>query len=220
MNRKSFALSVGLLLVAAAAQAQPAMSRGEQELPIPFDECMRRAEAGLLAEGYGNFWRTGSSVAGYRDIHHAVIMCNGSPNGMTWVNIVVGSSHDDGNVPGAERERLQAQLNRSAGGVTVEPATDWNTEADQYRGRNGERFAFECPPNGTVSDRLWGSNPYTDDSSVCTAGVHAGVITLQGGGRVVVEIVGEQSSFPESHQNGIQSRPYGYWYGGFRVVPG
>jgi hypothetical protein len=104
-----------LLVLAASvapAAAQPAVSRGEQELPIPHDECMRRAEVGLLAEGYVNLWRTGSSVAGYREIHSTIIMCNGSPNAMTWANIVTASLASDGGVPGAERVRLQERMNQ------------------------------------------------------------------------------------------------------------
>ena len=48
----------------------------------------------------------------------------------------------------------------------------WTTQADTYRGRNGERFTFQFPPGGTISGRLWGTNLYTDDGSIATAAVH------------------------------------------------
>lgn len=94
----------------------------------------------------------------------------------------------------------------------------WNTQADTLRGRNGKRFSYICPANGTASSRLWGSGVYTDDSSICTAAVHAGLITVRNGGTVTIEIRPGQSSYEATLRNGVNSRSYGSWKGSFVFV--
>lgn len=94
----------------------------------------------------------------------------------------------------------------------------WNTQADTLRGRNGQRFSYICPPNGTASSRVWGSGVYTDDSSICAAAVHAGLITVRNGGTVMIEIRPGQSAYQSTLRNGVSSRSYGSWAGSFVFV--
>lgn len=96
----------------------------------------------------------------------------------------------------------------------------WDAHAGSLRGQNGQRFTFTCPPNGTASGRLWGSGPYTDDSSICTAAVHAGVITVVNGGRITIEIRPGSDSYAGSTRNGVNSSGYGSWQGSFVIVGG
>jgi len=77
--------------------------------------------------------------------------------------------------------------------------------------------SVECPASGRPGS-VWGSDVYTADSSLCTAAVHAGVITLERGGSVRVEPRGAQSSFAGSDRNGISSSPYGQFGGSFSFV--
>ncbi len=93
----------------------------------------------------------------------------------------------------------------------------WGADTRHLRGRIGERFTFTCPAGGTPRT-VWGSGPYTDDSSVCTAGVHAGKITLARGGTVLVEIRPGRSAYTASTRRGITTRRYGAWQGSFVVV--
>jgi len=95
---------------------------------------------------------------------------------------------------------------------------NWAAQADSLRGRTGQKFTFQCPPGGPVSGRLWGTDLYTDDSSICTAGVHAGVITTANGGSVTIEIRPGAGSYRGTRRNGIDSRPYGSYAGSFVVV--
>jgi hypothetical protein len=113
----------------------------------------------------------------------------------------------------AEAERLA----RDAMSVVSTTQADWTMDATQYRGQNGSRYAFTCPANGTA-DTVWGTGPYTDDSSVCTAGVHAGVITFGRGGRVVVQIAPGQDRYAESSANGVRTSSYGSWSGSYLIV--
>ncbi|HLA63239.1 MAG TPA: LCCL domain-containing protein [Rhodothermales bacterium] len=94
---------------------------------------------------------------------------------------------------------------------------DWSADASQYRGQNGTRVAFICPPGGSRGS-LWGTTLYSDDSSVCTAGVHAGRISFGQGGRVVVEIRAGASSYQASTRNGVESSSYGAWSGSYVVL--
>lgn len=96
----------------------------------------------------------------------------------------------------------------------------WGTQADNLRGRNGQQFTYLCPGNGAISGRLWGTDLYTDDSSICTAAVHAGLISTQYGGTITIEIRGGASSYRSSTRNGVTSRSYGSWYGSFVFVGG
>ena len=93
----------------------------------------------------------------------------------------------------------------------------WSDTAIPYRGRNGERITFTCAAGGTPRT-VWGTDVYTDDSSVCTAAVHAGAITVADGGDIVVEILPGQSGYTGSTRNGITSSNWGSWSGSFSIV--
>jgi hypothetical protein len=108
----------------------------------------------------------------------------------------------------------------SAGAPVVAPAPDvdpWARNAVELNGKNGQKFAYPCPPNGTVYT-IWGTDTYTDDSSVCTAGVHAGVVTLAGGGYVVIQVEPGQDNYTGSARNGITSSDYAAWGGSYVIL--
>ena len=97
---------------------------------------------------------------------------------------------------------------------------EWTTSAMEYRGQNGVIVGYECAPNqdrvavGTV----WGTGTYSDDSSVCAAGVHAGAITFAKGGVVVFEALAGQESYTGSNQNGVESANWPSWEGSFSIL--
>lgn len=104
------------------------------------------------------------------------------------------------------------------GRVSGSANVNWAAQVDSLRGRNGQRFTFSCPAGGPASGRVWGTDLYTDDSSVCTAAVHAGVITIAAGGTVTIEIRPGEASYRGSVRNGIASKSYGYYAGSFVIV--
>ncbi len=208
-----------LLTNAVSAIAQPAFSRGIQIISAGHDECMRRASNALLAEGYVNLSSGGDYYAGFKGINTAVITCNATADGRTYVNIFVASQTNDSGLPGGERVRLQGRMDNSTSIITPSAIqADWNTQADTYRGKNGERHTYYLPPGGKASGRLWGTDVYTDDSSIGTAAVHAGLINFQNGGTVTIEIRTGQPTYQGSSRNGVSSNSYGYWYGSFLFV--
>lgn len=78
----------------------------------------------------------------------------------------------------------------------------------------GSRVVQECFCSAAASrsGAVWGTDEYSDDSRICRAAVHAGVIS-DGGGRVVFEALPGRSSYPPSTRNGVQSRRWGSWQG-------
>lgn len=93
----------------------------------------------------------------------------------------------------------------------------WDLNAGAWRGRNGTTVAVDCPPGGDAGV-VWGTGVYTDDSSICTAAVHAGLIGFDDGGQVVIEIRPGEESYESSSANGVTSSPYGAWDGSFVFV--
>lgn len=104
-----------------------------------------------------------------------------------------------------------------AAGVNMGGA-GWTVTASAQRARSGERFAYVCPPGGTPGSP-WGTDTYTDDSSVCSAAVHAGLITAATGGTVTIEVRPGLSAYTGSARNGVTTRSYG-GFGGSFVFPG
>lgn len=96
---------------------------------------------------------------------------------------------------------------------------NWSTQASSMRGRNGQRVSYFCPPGGAIGN-LWGSGLYTDDSSICTAAVHAGLINTYNGGDFTIEIRPGAGSYQGSRRNGVSSKGYGGFQGSFVFVTG
>ena len=76
---------------------------------------------------------------------------------------------------------------RGAGGRGRDRLANSPLDLD-LRGMNGARYAFRCPRGEPLARHVIGSGPYTDDSSICSAAVHAGALHDGGGGDVTIEI--------------------------------
>ena len=74
--------------------------------------------------------------------------------------------------------------------------------------------SYACSPGGEFGT-VWGTDVYTDDSSICTAGVHAGKITREQGGVVIVRVKPGQPVYVGTTRNGVTSSDYGEWSGSF-----
>lgn len=102
-------------------------------------------------------------------------------------------------------------------------ATGWHASARQAIGDAvacvpSRRFAVRCPAEHEVGGTVWGTDVYTDDSSVCQAAVHAGVIATGVGGDVVVEVRPGRREYRGSVRSGVTSNDYGEWRCSFVVV--
>jgi hypothetical protein len=94
---------------------------------------------------------------------------------------------------------------------------DWYTTAEEYDEKAGTTIAYKCPSKGTIGT-VYGSSPYTTPSSVCTAAVHDGRITLADGGRVVIKIIQGPDSYEGTLQYGINTASYGPCPWAFQIV--
>src|SRR4051794_31785057 len=103
------------------------------------------------------------------------------------------------------------------GSAAAADGSGWSANATAFRGQNGQQKIFDCPKFGTIRS-IWGTDQYTDDSSVCTAGVHAGVISLAGGGTVTIEIRPDAGSYSASTRNRVTSGSWGTYQGSFVIV--
>lgn len=99
----------------------------------------------------------------------------------------------------------------------VAVGVNWSADVRAWRGMNGVRVRFDCPFGGPLGS-VYGSDPYTDDSSVCTAGVHAGRISLADGGVVVIELRAGAASYVATSRNGVSSNAYKAYDGSFTVL--
>jgi hypothetical protein len=98
------------------------------------------------------------------------------------------------------------------------PAVDANLKACPTNARSlSAPLRCLCAANVTRYGNIWGSGPYTNDSSVCGAATHAGVIG-KNGGAIVVKPAPGRSAYQGSRANGITTRKYGKWPASFNVT--
>ena len=109
---------------------------------------------------------------------------------------------------------LQALLLLAFAPVLLADSSGWTATAEHHRGQNGQRFRYTCGAGGPLGN-IWGTDVYTDDSSVCTAAVHAGLIVQNTGGTVVIEIRSGRESYDGFVRNRVRSQSYGSFEGSF-----
>lgn len=93
----------------------------------------------------------------------------------------------------------------------------WAMTAAEIREGDEEATRVGCPPKGSTH-RVWGTDTYTDDSSVCTAAVHRGLLTYEDGGEVLIEHRPGMPSYLGSTRNGVSTREWESWSGSFVFI--
>lgn len=99
--------------------------------------------------------------------------------------------------------------------IQVQANFDCRSTAQSLDLAMGESIVGSCPSG--CSNSIWGTDVYTDDSSICTSAIHTGAIDQQGG-VIRVTIEGGRSSYSSSRRNGILSRRWGRWGRSFVVT--
>lgn len=82
---------------------------------------------------------------------------------------------------------------------------DWKWTADSFKNRLGQDFAYTCPPKGAIHT-VYGTDKYHVKSSVCTAAVHAGLITAKTGGTAIIRIINNNRKYKDSYRNDIGTK--------------
>lgn len=71
-----------------------------------------------------------------------------------------------------------------------------------------------CEASATQGGTVWGSGPYTHDSNLCRAAVHAGMIPASGGA-ITAYPFRFSGTYSGSWRNGVQTSDYGTWENAF-----
>jgi len=100
-------------------------------------------------------------------------------------------------------------------GPVLEIPCSQNVESMRYGA--GATFLANCPEGCDSVKNIWGDGLYTQDSPICTASIHAGVIG-KSGGRVRVTVQPGQDSYKGITKNGITSDPFGRFGGSYTVA--
>lgn len=95
-------------------------------------------------------------------------------------------------------------------------AVDCSLRGDELPGEVGARRTIRCP-SGCNDESVWGEGPYTDDSSVCAAAIHAGAIPEDEGGLVRVHTEGPLRNAKANKAHGIQTQAWRFWPRSFRI---
>jgi len=106
-------------------------------------------------------------------------------------------------------------VNRTRGGGDTVPAGA-PVSLMAYRNRVGETVPITV--TGSRDGSIWGTDVYTDDSSVGAAAVHAGALQVGETASVLVMILPGRDSYGGSRQNGVSSQDYAEWGGSYRIV--
>jgi beta-lactamase regulating signal transducer with metallopeptidase domain len=114
--------------------------------------------------------------------------------------------------PPTRGDRTSSSVDFSRPVVVEHDASDLTT----YRHRVGETVAVTV--TGSRSGPVWGTDIYTDDSSLGTAAVHAGLLQPGETASVLVRILPGQTSYDGSRQHGVVSHAYGDWHGSYGIV--
>lgn len=77
--------------------------------------------------------------------------------------------------------------------------------------RTGERAKVMCPAGCSSGRTVWGTDVYTDDSSVCRAAVHAGILDLEQGGVATLTILPGESRYLGTERNNVRTVSYRAW---------
>jgi sugar lactone lactonase YvrE len=83
----------------------------------------------------------------------------------------------------------------------------WTATAALYAASTGIRYTYLCPPGGPAAP-VYGTGIFTENSSVCTAAVHAGLISLIHGGTVTIRVVPGVASYLGSTRHGVTTVAY------------
>jgi hypothetical protein len=91
-------------------------------------------------------------------------------------------------------------------------AASGHMQADSWPHQAGRIITFYCAPNFQLHV-VYGSDPYTDDSYVCSAAVHAGILTQKFGGMTTIKLLDDRTSFTASSRHGVSTLSMEQWHG-------
>ncbi|GAB6041397.1 hypothetical protein JCM17961_20710 [Endothiovibrio diazotrophicus] len=222
-------LAAWCLALLALAAAGPAAARSVSPLPAALANLTEyRGQDGvsyyfqLTGSSDGGVWGSGiytddSSVAAAA-VHAGVLAVD--ETGVVKVTVLAGQASYAGS---SANGVTSASYGTWSGSFRVEAddGGDNPTLADpgtlvRFRGMPGGVYRFQVSGQADAGT-VWGTNRYTDDSSLAAAAVHAGVLANGESGVVRVVIGPAADRYLGSEVNGVASANYGYWDGSYAV---
>jgi hypothetical protein len=220
----AFTLAIFGLLLVPAGQSGHAMQRNVSACP---DNATGLRGSGVVEECFcsaaasrsGSVWGTGDYSDDSRvcraAVHAGVI---GDSGGRVVFEMTPGLSSYQPSIRNGVQSRSWGRWQGSfrfvgGGGNQGVRVAQCPTNAVAMRG-TGQSLRCYCPANATGSGTVWGTNIYTDDSNICRAAVHAGVIGPSGG-EVWIRARPGRSSYSGSNRNGVSTNNYARWHGSF-----
>lgn len=174
-------------LVAPRPAAAISLSHGLQHLPISQEECGRRGASALQNEGYGSV-APSVLMSGFKGPHGVYIVCTARPDGTAVTIFVASEGVTDGNIPGAERVRLQERMGAAPG-----PAVGGGGGGAACQGFAG----------------TWGMSGFGEATLGVDAGGRLSGTYTNGGGRIEGMVSGDQLSgtwTQPGRAGGVQAR--------------
>lgn len=95
---------------------------------------------------------------------------------------------------------------------------DYATSAIAFRQQAGKVATFICPSNLNPDREIWGTDVYLDESPICTAALHAGVLTAGTSGQVTIVMGAGAESFEPKERNSVMSLGYGPWDSSYSFI--
>ncbi len=164
---------------------------------------------GYVWGGENNIY-TDDSILATAAVHAGVLKAG--ETAMVRFTIVAGKD----SYVGSTKNGVTTRPYQSFGGsVRIEGAAPEINSVYDMRGQDKPPFAVYVV--GSASGTVYGTGSYTDDSSIGTAAVHAGLLKDGEAGFVMVTLEGGKDSYEASTQNGVTTYSYGSWSGGFRL---
>ena len=153
---------------------------------------------------------TDDSILATAAVHAGVLKAG--ETGMVRFTILAGKD----SYVGSTQNGVTTRPYQSFGGsVCIDGAAPEINSVYDMRGQDKPPFAVYVV--GSQSGTVYGTGSYTDDSSIGTAAVHAGLLKAGEAGFVMVTLEGGKESYEASTQNGVTTYSYGSWSGGFRL---
>ena len=188
-----------------AAAGRPALAR--MPLQRPGDVAGRHIRLQFLHRRFGDLPRRSACRRHRRGRRTRLGLCGAGPILLSRPSSATASTSTGyGNWPRSIAFRLDGRRARRSE-IDSCPANSMSMSA-------GESLTCSCEPGSTETGQVWGSGPYTSDSGVCRAALHAGVIDADGGTLRLRALPG-RSAYAASRRNGVATRGWGANGGSF-----
>lgn len=195
--------TAGFIAMAGVASAQSAPCPSNAMGITSPTTCSCASGGGTGAVWGTNFYTADSNVC-IAAAHAGVIGAGGGQ-----ILVTPGGRHE--NYPGSTQNGISTSTWGAYDRSFTVSLASLETPACSTMPAGADIYVCSCPA-GPYAGSAWGSGPYTNDSNICVAAQHSGVLGAAGGTVRVLAAPGLQS-YRGSEWNGATTMDYGPWSG-------